>query len=234
MVNFLDVIKNSAKLIRAKHKDNIVNFYEGFKFYLLIDKTDFVLAVKILGANSISKIKYSLNGVVFSSVSDVAVDDIVLRSSGEKQHVIRNGNIVSLTKNIKLKALEKPTMKRLLVEYGNIGVIDIETYKATDQTYKVYAVGYKTNLWDRAVAHYIDRNTLDSSKLILDLLDELIKPKYEKVKFYCHNLGGFDIVFILKVLFTYNDNNSIDEYKVSCVLRNGKILKVRITKGKNS
>lgn len=234
MVNFLDVIRNNAKLIRAGHKDNITHFYENFRFYLLKDKSDFVLAIKKLSPNSIDKIRYSLNGVIISSVSDIAVNDIILRKSGEKQVVIRDGNIVSLTQNIKLKALEKPIAKPLFVEYNNIGVIDIETYKAKDETSKVYAVGYKTNLDDKAVTSYIDKDTLDSNKLILDLVNELLRPRYEKVKFYCHNLGGFDIVFILKVLFTYNDNNPDDKYKVSSMLRNEKILKVKITKGKHS
>lgn len=234
MVNFLDVIRNNAKLIRTGHKDNIINFDKDFKFYLLKDKIDYVLAVKILAPNIINKIKYSLNGVILSSVSDIAVNNTVLRKSGEKQIVIRDSNIVSLTQNIKLKALEKPTTKPLFVEYNNIGVIDLETYKAKDETYKVYAVGYKTNLDYKAVTHYIDKDTLDSSKLILDLVNELIRPRYDKVKFYCHNLGGFDIVFILKVLFTYNDNNPEDKYNVSCMLRKEKNLKVKISKGKHS
>lgn len=81
-VNFLDLIRNRAKVLRLNHKDNITHFYENFRFYLLKDKSDFVLAIKKLSANSIDKIRYSLSGVVISHVTDNAVDNLILRSSG--------------------------------------------------------------------------------------------------------------------------------------------------------
>lgn len=232
-IKFLDVIKNSAKLIRRGHKDNITSFDEGFKFYLLKDRIDFVLAVKILGANTINKIRYSLKGVVLSSVSDIAIDDIVLRKSGEKELIIRDGNIVYLTQNIKLIPLHKPVSKPLFVEYNNIGVIDIETYIAEDETNKVYALGFMTSEMSKPVIYYIDKDTLDSSKLILDFVNELMRPKYDKVKFYCNNLGGYDIVYILHVLLYYNDNNLENKYNMSGVLRNQNILKTSITRDKH-
>jgi hypothetical protein len=65
------------------------------------------------------------------------------------------------------------------------------------------------------------------------MVDELLRKKYDNITFYCHNLAGYDIVFILKVLFIYNDNNK-DKYNISCVLRDDKIIKVKISKGKNT
>ena len=47
-------------------------------------------------------------------------------------------------------------------------------------------------------------------------------------------MGGYDIVFILSTLYAYNDNNPEDKYNISCLLRDDKILKVKITKGKDS
>lgn len=67
--------------------------------------------------------------------------------------------------------------------------------QAKDSTYKVYALDFKTNLDIKPVIYYIDKETLDSSKTILSLVNELIRPKYDKVTFYCHNLGGYYIVF---------------------------------------
>lgn len=57
-----------------------------------------------------------------------------------------------------------------------------------------------------------------------------MRPKYSNVTFYCDNLGGFYIVFILKVLYTYNDDNTDDRYVISCLLRDDKIIKVKISK----
>lgn len=88
----------------------------------------------------------------------------------------------------------------MFVENNNIGVIDIETYRAKDNTYKVYALGFKTNLTSNAAIYYIDQKDFFSSKIILLLVNELLKSKYTNVTFYCHNLGGFDVVFILNTL----------------------------------
>ena len=63
--------------------------------------------------------------------------------------------------------------------------------------------------------------------------NKIVKSKYSNITFYCHNLSGYDIVFILKVLYDYNDNNK-DKYKINCILRNDKIIKVKISKNKNS
>lgn len=232
--NFLDVIKEKAKLIRQGHKDNITSFDQNFKFYLLKDRIDFVLAVNILGPDTIKKIRYSLNGVVLTSVSDIAIDDVIIRNSGEKQLVIRDGNVVSLTQNIKLIPLQKPASKPLFVEYNNIGVIDIETFKADNGINKVYALGFMTTQMSKPAIYYIDKETLDSRKLILDVVNELLRPKYDKVKFYCHNLGGFDIVYILHVLLTYNDDNPTTKYDLNYVLRDERILKVKIARDKYS
>ena len=40
----------------------------------------------------------------------------------------------------------------------------------------------------------------------MSLVNELFRPKYENVTFYCDNLGGNDIVYILNTLDSFNDN----------------------------
>ena len=133
-VNFLDIIKNKAKLIGTSHKHNITSFDKDFKFYLLIDKYEYVLAIKTLTNDSFDKIRYSLDGVMLNHVTDIATSNYILRNSGNKQVVISDNKIVSSIQNIKLKAIEKSEFKTLLIENNNIGVIDIETYKAKDNT----------------------------------------------------------------------------------------------------
>ena len=225
LVNFLDVIKAKANILRAKHKDNITSFDAQYKFYLLKDKYDYVLAVKISGPEIVDKIRYSISGVVLGHVTDIgtclrsiAQGDIIIRNSGETQLIIRGNKVISITQNIKLKPLDKPINKPLFVENNNIGAIDIETYESKDGIIKVYAIGYKTNLNPKAVTYYLDQNSLDSSKIILALVNELLRSKYSNVTFYCHNLGGYDIVFILSTLYAFNDNNPEDQYNISCLL----------------
>lgn len=47
VVNFIDIIKNRVKFLKSKHKDNTSSFDKGYKFYLLKDRYDYVLAVKV-------------------------------------------------------------------------------------------------------------------------------------------------------------------------------------------
>lgn len=78
----------------------------------------------------------------------------------------------------------------------------------------------------------------------MSLVNELLRSKYENLTLYCHNLGGYDIVFILNILYKYNDTinyvknekESLNNHKyiVSCTLREDKIIKVKISKGGNS
>jgi len=65
------------------------------------------------------------------------------------------------------------------------------------------------------------------------MIDELVRPKYKNITFYCHNFSGYDVVFILKVLSKYNDSNK-DKYVLSTILRDEKIIKLKITKDKHS
>ena len=110
----------------------------------------------------------------------------------------------------------------------NIGVIDIETYLNNNNVYVIHALGFKTNLDPKPVVYYIDEK-LDNSKLVLSMIDELLRAKYSNITFYCHNFGGFDVVFILKILDNYNDNNE-NKYKLSPILRDDKIIKLTIIK----
>lgn len=84
-VNFIDIIKNKAKFLRLNHNDCITSFDSNFKFYLLKDKSDFVLAVKYVNKYSVEKIRYSLDGVVINRVIDNIDNNVVTRICGEKK-----------------------------------------------------------------------------------------------------------------------------------------------------
>lgn len=84
----------------------------------------------------------------------------------------------------------------------------METFTNNKGEAKVYALGFKTNL-EHGVTYtrYINRHTLDSDAIILDIVGEMLRSKYSNITaFYCHNLGGFDIVFLLKALYRHNEN----------------------------
>ena len=71
-------------LKRAKHVDNITSFDSSFKFYLIRDVNNYVLAVNHINDKCIEKIRYSLNGVVINHVIDSLFNDNIIRKVGEK------------------------------------------------------------------------------------------------------------------------------------------------------
>ena len=259
-LNFIEIIRNKAKFFRPYHKHNITSFANDYKFYLLKDNSgDFVLAVRIISAFSIEKIRYSLNGVILNHLVDYIKGKYTERVSGNKIILfdsMNNNKVISMRQDIKLKAIEKPKTKSSFIENSNIGVIDIETIESYDNIQKVYALGFKTGLEEPPIIYYIDKNTLDSNKIVFSMINELLRAKYKNIKFYCQNLGGYDIVFLLKILYDFNDYiNTLElptrpshldggnykkeqmeydlknsKYKISCILRDSIILKVTISR----
>ena len=238
IVNFLDIIKDKSKFLRKNHKDNINMFHKSWNFYLLKDHRNdsYVLAVKIVKYYSIEKIRYSLDGVILNHVTDNINNDLVIRSIGEKEITLKDNNVISSKQNLKLKAISKPSSEKLFIENKNIGVIDTETYIGKDSIRRIYALGFKTNLDNNAKTYYVDKDILDSNKIVLEMIDELLRPKYSNITFYCHNLGGYDAVFLISVLEQYNDHtsNNDNKYKIRHIFRDRNIIKLTIAKGKNS
>ena len=132
----------------------------------------FIYAFKSIGENSIHKIRYSTDGVLINQVIDtIDNNNKLIRNSNEKQIIFKGNKVVSVKDNIKLKSIHKPKSEVLFVENQNIGVIDLETYLAKDGIYKVYALGFKTNLAKDSQIYYIDENDLNHNKIILDMVN---------------------------------------------------------------
>jgi hypothetical protein len=237
--DFLKIIQDKTKLLSVNHDDKINSFDSGFKFYFVNEVNPYILAIKHKD-DSILKIKYSLNGVIINSVTDIKVgnsivgskhnNSLIIRRSGQKEILFDdNYKPIYMKENQKLRAIEKGRkVSNLFVANPNIGVIDTETYTSSDDIQKIYCLGFKTNLAPSPKTYYID-DKLDSTKIVLEMIDELLRPKYNKTFFYCHNLSGYDIVFILKTLCDYNEY-SHNKYKINTVLRDDKIIKVTISK----
>lgn len=205
-------------------------FDSSFKFYFKIDtKSTYILAVRGVDDYNVEKIRYSLDGVVISYIIDQLLEDnTILIKAGKYQFLIKDNKVVYSKQDILLRPIEKPCFKSLPISNPNIGSFDCETYTSENGDVKIYCLGFRTNLQDKPVIYYID-NKMDSDKLVLNLVNELLRLKYNDINFYCHNLGGFDIVFLLKTLCDYNDNSK-DKYNISCIFRDNKILSVTISK----
>lgn len=86
------------------------------------------------------------------------------------------------------------------------------------------------------IISYVDMDKFKGSNyeifdvVLLNIVDTMLQNKYRGFRFYCHNFGGYDCVFVLGVLLRYNDINPLDEYKIDCVYRDKHIIKMTISK----
>lgn len=107
--------------------------------------------------------------------------------------------------------------------------------------YRVYCGGFMSKIDGRQpVITYLDIEKFNGSNyelfddVIYSIINQLLNHKYKDFKFYCHNLGGYNIIFVLGALLRYNDNNPEDVYKINCVFRDKKIIKITISKKINN
>jgi len=233
-VNFMDLILAKSSYIKNNHKDAITEFDDSYKFYYIKSSTDYVLVIKeleFLGHKKKSiKLKYSLSGILISKVEDEYKDNMLVRSRGNDQIYIKNHEVVMSKKHLKLNALSKTKLiNKSWLANPNIGVIDLETCLMNNNIYAIYALGFMTNLSKDPVIYYIGKD-YNSGSILLKMIDELLRPKYSNITFYTHNLGGYDAIFILKILYTYNDNN-LEKYVISPVFRDDRIISLTIRKG---
>ena len=191
--NLLDNIKRQAKFLPPKHSDNISSFDSSYKFYLLYIKTKYyVIALKFIDNNKVIKISYFLNGVLDKFVTDTLLsDNTVSRLHGNIEFLIDNSNVVYSKHALAIRPINKPKVTHIPGEDSNIGVIDFETFKDTDDKVKVYAGGFKTNLAKDPVMYYLE-NGISSEALIIKLVNELFRSVYNDTTFYCHNFGRYD------------------------------------------
>lgn len=147
---------------------------------------------------------------MISNVTDTLIDNNTIRRKyGNHEKVIEKDRIIHSKQDIKLIPIETPKVNKGFISNPNIGAIDLEMFKDDDGISKVYAGGFMTNSHTSPTTIYIDKQTLDSSNIVLCLINELLRPKYADVTFYCHNLGGYDVIYIIKVLNDYNESERI-------------------------
>nr|YP_008965337.1 hypothetical protein [Rhynchosporium agropyri]AHC02313.1 hypothetical protein [Rhynchosporium agropyri] len=190
LINLLDKINEKNHLIRNKHKDIRTSFDMSCKFYHIKSRIDYILVIRILKDNQVEKIKYSLSGVLLSSVVDTTDGNKVSRFRGsETLHIVDN---IAMDKSNKItfKPIESYKVKsRTWWANPNIGVIDLETYLEDDNIHKLYALGFRTNLNENPVVYYIDKK-FNRNVLVLNMIDELLRPKYKNITFYSHKKRG--------------------------------------------
>lgn len=107
-----------------------------------------------------------------------------------------------------------------------IGSIDLETYNDETGIAKVYAIGFII-LGEKPKTYYIDK--YNSNELLLECFNDILNEnKYHNYTFYTHNFGGYDSIFISKILREANIRKGFDYYKLKPLYRNSKVLTLEI------
>jgi hypothetical protein len=164
-------------------------------------------------------------GHIFEAMDAALTNNTFTRIIGNLTKVIDidNRSIVNSSIKVKLTHIKSKEIKDDKYDTANpfIGSLDLETYDS-DGISKVYAVGFYTKKGGTK-CYYIDSNTLDSDELIFRCLKDLVSSKYNGYTFYVHNLGGFDVYFLLGLLI------KSDKYDVKLSCHGTNILSVTIT-----
>jgi hypothetical protein len=205
------------------------------RFYLYtINNQQYIITVNDLEGGRRVKEVYNLSG--FKILADVIDQEI------SKNKFIRNIKNISIEfeentvtrKNIQVKL---PILKLKPTKYTNapnpkIGSLDLETFRDTGSNSKVYAIGFsnlsmlKTEI--KSNMYYLTRDGTTSKEIIIKCINEMLTPKHRDHIYYVHNLGGFDIVFLLNALKETNKEKGMEYYKIKTIFRDSKVLKCSV------
>jgi len=166
---------------------------------------------------------------VLSNVIDEKVgEDSFIRNINNTKLHFENGKVITKILPIKLPLLKYKPSKYKGMANPNIGAFDIETYKHKDGNSKVYALGF-TNLekskYSEVFKYYLGYQGKTSDDIIIKCINDMLTVKNRDHIYFTHNLGGFDIVFILAAMKRVNIEKGFEYYIIDTRLRDTKVLK---------
>ena len=227
---------NSQVIFIKNEKDFIINDSDKiFKYTSPNKNNNFIIVSKKLDEYNYLRYIFDLNtGIYINKIKDTVYNYL----SNNKILFDRNIGNVTLTiedqKIIKYKVVNKlhpiKAVKHSITDRNiNIGTFDLETFIDMDGLAKVYALGYYSSIDDIPKLYYLsDYPNLDSSKLLLKCIDDMLVNKYNNYIFYVHNLGHYDIVFMYNILLKANLEKGFEYYMLNTTMRDSTIIKLEI------
>jgi len=230
-VNFLDRIN-----IHLENNKKISNFKSNVDFYQKnLDNLEIIIIVypgnkKEVYTKTYIDV-YNINGLVMHHLVDEKIDsNSFSREIGKVKVYIDKTGIYKQEIKLKLSPVYPKKISgfqsKMIHPDWMVGTMDIETYKYNDELSKAYAVGFYVNNFLKTF--YIGED-LNSDNLILKCLDAMLIEKYNRYTFYIHNMGRFDVVFILRVLIKANEVSNNTKYSYNLVFRDDIILALNIS-----
>ena len=100
--------------------------------------------------------------------------------------------------------------------------LDIET-RTIDGVFSPYCICFYDG--DDSLSFYLsDYNSAD--EMLMDCIDQLIRPKYMGYKVYVHNLSHFDGIFLIRILAKFVNKHNLD---IKIIKRDTSIISIKIT-----
>ena len=204
---------------------------------------DIKRVVTDLSTNKTKKDVYSIKtNLLLESFIDTKIDETTFIRYNLHKKVsvtIRNNNIIRSTLITKLPLIKPFPNKPKNTFNKHIGSFDLEVYyNSITKKNEVYALGFAYGGNNVLVSepdvkmYYLEKGS-SSEEIVLNCINEMLSSKYKRAIFYTHNLGGYDIVFILKILSEYNKKVGGTYYKFKAVFREKKVLKLHISSQKS-
>lgn len=227
---------NTHNHISKYVKDFFINDKDKIFIYSSPNKKNkYIIVSKELDSYNYVRYIFDLyTGIFINKIKDTTLPDtnknnlLFNRTIGSVTLTIKNQNIIQYKVVNKISPIKTVNIN-VLDRNINFGAFDLETFRDTDGLAKVYALGFFTSIDNTSNLYYLsDYPDLDSSKLILKCIDDMLVSKYHNYIFYVHNLGHYDIVFLYNILLNTNLDKGYEYYILKTTMRDNTIIKLDI------
>nr|Q01529.1 RecName: Full=Probable DNA polymerase [Podospora anserina]CAA43117.2 DNA polymerase [Podospora anserina] len=228
---------NFIKLVNKKSKDlnqEFINFDSKTRFYRYkLNEIEYIITVSNISKTETVKTIYLMTGFKFKDniLDKELTTKIFSRQIGNTTIEFDGADIIN--KEIKLKLpIIRLNYKPFTDLNSRIGTFDLETFRDYNSNSAVYALGFSTlsmSKTDKKTSmYYLTKDGNTSHEIIIKCINEMLSSDYRDHIYFTHNLGGYDIIFILHALKL--ENKIILENKlkgINTIVEDDKKIKVK-------
>jgi hypothetical protein len=187
--------------------------------YILIDDKNFI--IKILHNENKNNIEISKDGdTIIKFIDNKLSDNRFVRILENKKFYFENNKEILYVKEMKTKFISK--LKPIKIFNNKFITFDIETY-IKDSVLKVFCISIYDGINKKS---FVITDYNNSEDFILAGLKSILLRKYNSYNIYIHNMGNFDMIFLMKYLVKLGSINPI--------IHNNRIISINFNYGKNN
>lgn len=201
-LDYVDVINEYNTSLISKDKLNLSDLDSNFYLDIMSNNKYNVIITKEISTNKLLKKVFNNKGILINEVNYLLLPDkSMIRVNSSKNILNINKQGVLLSRENKLFFEPKVKFNRNTKAASpnpNTGTLDLETYcDDNGEISNVYAIGFYTSIDEKPKKYYINKDTLYSSQIVLDCINEMLRSKYSDITLYVHNFGKLDFIFII-------------------------------------